>query len=297
MKLKFLVLIPIIAVLVIFAQERTSRQKEEKFTENISQAWPHIASRDVFFEKNNFAQAIETARSVRPKNNIAAVVVPQHLLASSLMASQIQAASGRNIATVVIIGPNHYNTGESTIATAKAQWETEFGLVASDAVMVDRLLLDLNLVDSPEVFRNEHAVGAIVPFIKYYLPEAKIVPIVFSSYANLGDADKVAQWLKDNLSPDSLIVYSIDFSHYLTREQADPMDISTKQYIESRDVSKIITLGNDNLDSPASLATALLYAQKKGLPQEIVANKNSDDFNLVRQEATTSYILVNFYNP
>ncbi len=253
-----------------------------------------IESQKMFYDPVNFKQAILSAEKVRSQNDIQAVVVPQHLVASSLMAQAIKQAAGRDIETVFIIGPNHFNVGTADIASAQAVWKTDLGDVESDTGLVSKFITDLNLLNGPEIFINEHAVGALVPFVKYYLPQAKIVPIVFRSYSNLGDVDQVVNWLADNLPKKSLVIYSIDFSHYLSREQADHMDELTRQYITNNDLEQIIKLGDDNLDSPASLATALSLAQKKNWHLEIVANKNSDDFTKVKSTQTTSYFLINF---
>jgi AmmeMemoRadiSam system protein B len=256
---------------------------------------PKIPSSSMFFEIDNFEQAISSAKTTKAQSNIQAIMVPQHLVASSLIAQQIKVASGREIETVFIIGPNHFNVGTSDIVSAQAIWETSSGEVVSDKKYVDKFLTDLKLLDGPEIFINEHAIGAVVPFVKYYLPQAKIVPIVFRSYADQSDVDQVVTWLADNLSKKSLVIYAIDFSHYLTREQADHMDKQTKQYIENNDINQIMNLGDDNLDSPASLASALALAHKKNWRLDIVANKNSDDFNLIKSSQTTSYFAINFY--
>ncbi len=253
-----------------------------------------IESQAMFYDPMNFQQAILSAENVHSKNNIQAIMVPQHLVASSLMAQAIKQAAGREIETVFIIGPNHFNVGTADIATARAVWKTDLGDVESDTKLVNKFITDLNLLSGPEIFSNEHAVGALVPFVKYYLPQARIVPIVFRSYADLGDVDQVVNWLADNLPKKSLVIYSIDFSHYLPREQADEMDKLTREYIINNDLDQIIKLGDDNLDSPASLATALSLAQKKNWHLEIVANKNSDDFTKVKSKQTTSYFLINF---
>jgi AmmeMemoRadiSam system protein B len=253
-----------------------------------------IESQKMFYDPVNFKQAILSAEKVHSQNDIQAIVVPQHLVASSLMAQAIKQAAGRDIETVFIIGPNHFNVGTADIASAQAVWKTDLGDVESDTGLVSKFITDLNLLNGPEIFINEHAVGALVPFVKYYLPQAKIVPIVFRSYSNLGDVDQVVNWLADNLPKKSLVIYSIDFSHYLPREQADHMDELTRQYITNNDLEQIIKLGDDNLDSPASLATALSLAQKKNWHLEIVANKNSDDFTKVKSTQTTSYFLINF---
>ena len=75
---------------------------------------------------------------------------------------------------------------------------------------------------------------------------------------------------------------------------ADKMDIITKELIEQRDINKILELSNDNIDSPASLATALLYAEKLDLSTNILQQGNSFDFLNIKVDETTSYFSIVF---
>jgi hypothetical protein len=272
------------------SDDRTSSVLQDATTSEL----PHIAPQPMFYERDNFQRAIAKAETVEPKDNIRAIVVPQHLLASELVAQQLKRASGRSIRHIILIGPNHFNSGVGAIATAHAAWLTPLGDVRSDADLTKTCISDLDLLDQPEIFTNEHAVGAIVPFIKYYLPEAQILPIVFNSYAKESDVERVGAWLADQLPDDSLIIYSIDFSHYLTREKADQKDAETRELIERKDLERIMTLGNDHLDSPASLATALWYAKAKHLNTTILSVTNSDDYAVERTPETTSYFSIMF---
>jgi len=253
-----------------------------------------IVSQPMFFEHDNFQRALAQATALTPQDDLQAVVVPQHLLASSLIAQQLKRASGRPVHTAVIIGPNHFNAGVDRVASARAVWQTPMGDVRTHDTLVAQFISELGLVDDAQVFREEHAVGAVVPFVKYYFPDAAILPIAFSSYATREDVERVSDWLTQHLPEESLVVYSIDFSHYLTREEADLKDRETRHYIEQRDVARIMTLGNDHLDSPASLSLAFQYADKRGLSTDILAVKNSDDFSETRTKETTSYFVIVF---
>lgn len=259
------------------------------------EALPPVASQPMFFDADNFQRALAQAEDVSPRADIAAVVVPQHLLASSLIAEQLKRASGRHIDTVVIIGPNHFNAGVDRVASARAVWQTPVGEVRTHDTFTVQFISELGLVDDAGVFKEEHAIGAVAPFVKYYFPDAAILPIAFSSYATIEDAQRVSEWLAAHVPDDSLIVYSIDFSHYLTREAADVKDAETRQMIEARDAARIMTLSNDHLDSPASLATALMFAERNGLHTDILAVMNSDDFSAVRTKETTSYFVIVFF--
>lgn len=263
---------------------------------SLDKEWPVVGTNDMFYEENNFSSAVEKAKLSKLDigDNIRAIIVPHHLLASEYVAELLSASAGDWVKRVIIIGPNHENIGQTVIASTLANWETVFGNVASDEELVSNLLSYYGVISNPEAFHNEHSVGAIVPFIKNYLPETSIVPVIINSYAEHKDAEKLANWLFENIDDGTLIIVSTDFSHYLKKSQAEKNDELTKQMILSRDTEGIAEFNNDYIDSPISLATILLLAEKENWKTEIVLHGNSFDFSLAKPAETTSYFGIVF---
>jgi MEMO1 family protein len=248
----------------------------------------------MFYEEVSFHSALDNASNKKVQNNIQAIIVPHHLVASTYIADLTKMSSGRNIERVIIIGPNHENIGGQAISSAKLSWQTATENLESDQAAVEQFLYDLDLKEDTKVFSNEHSIGAHVSFVKHYFPQAKILPITFSSYAVLNDVEKVSQWLSANYNESTLIIFSIDFSHYLAKPLADEKDAITRQLILDKDLEKILELNNDYVDSPISLATALLFAKLQNLNTNIIYNGNSFDFLDVKPAETTSYFGISF---
>jgi len=273
---------------------RYSKNDEPWIYRSENDEWQTIHLQEMFYEQENFTRAVKSAEETIEENNIYSIVVPHHLLASEYIARLIKMSSARDIKTVVILGPNHENLGSDSAIITKAKWDTPFGLVGVQGELVDNLVADLGLELRHQAFVDEHSIGAITPFVKYYLPEAEILPIILTSYASVRDAEEISQWLVDNLSEEALVITSIDFSHYLTKEQADQNDKIIRQLILDRDIEKIAVLNNDYIDSPISLATALIYANQNNLQTKIVYNSNSFDFSVIKPIETTSYFAITF---
>ena len=254
-----------------------------------------IHLQDVFYDKDLFARAISSSDSKDSADlDSRVILVPHHLLASEIINNLFLIVQDQAIDTVIVIGPNHEDSNASTIATAHLEWQTPFGTIKTHQELIESFIADLGLQDLPEAFAQEHSVGAILPFVRYYIPKAQVVPIIFNSTATLSDAQGVAQWLAANASDNTLIVVSTDFSHYLSKSQADANDKITKDFILGWEIDKIINLGNDYLDSPASLAAVMIYAKNSGLAPKILYNKNSDDFLEMPTVETTSYFGIAF---
>ena len=251
---------------------------------------------DNFFNREVFFNAVEKAEKTGVKDNIQAVIVPHHLVVAEYIAKLIKEASGRPINKAVIIGPNHNNIGTSPLITAKIDWETPFGSLNYDPMLVNKFLADFNGNSYPEVFTNEHSIGAIIPFVKYYLKNIRVVPIVVSSYVQYSDIEKLSEWLNENIDSNTLVIYSIDFSHYLREEEADQKDEVTKALIIEKDIGKILKLDNDYVDSPGILALSLMHATNRELKINFVYQGNSFDFAAIKPEATTSYFGISFQN-
>lgn len=255
---------------------------------------PIVEMQDSFYDQEQFLTALKKADKIIPRTDIYAIIVPHHLVGADIIAELITMASGRPIDTVIVIGSNHNNIGRESLATAPVNWQTPEGNLPSDVEMVNLFLTDNKLQPNQAALEKEHSVGAIMPFIKHYWPRAQVLPIVLSSYANKVEAEKLSDWLKSRLGKNSLIIFSLDFSHYLTKGEADLKDEETKNLIENFLIDKIYELNNDYVDSPAGLATALLLTQKLGYKVSIIRHSNSFDYAITKPAATTSYFGIVF---
>jgi len=285
----------LVFAILLLAACNSPKSKEQEGLSFGSESPPPIALGEMFYNEDNFSLALVSAKQVSPQDNIQSIIVPHHLVASEYIAKLNKMASGREVSTIVIIGPNHEDIGTTPIASGLVSWQTPEGNVETDRVLTQKFLADLGLKSDPFVFASEHSIGAQVPFIRHYFPDAKILPIVFTSFANKQDTEKVSDWLSQNLPKESLIIFSIDFSHYFPKNRADKNDELTQELIENRDVKKIFTLGyNDYFDSPATLATALMYANSHNLKINISYHGNSFDFLNDSWQETTSYFGITF---
>lgn len=253
-----------------------------------------IPANDNFFDAKFFNQAVEKVSSSQNKKDIKAVIIPHHLIASEIIADILYRSQNDNIKNIIIIGPSHKDLSSTTISCARVSWQTSLGQVQTNNDLVKKFLIDLKLHDNPNSFLSEHSIGAIIPFVKNYYPKALVLPILFNSTANLKGAKDVADWLNQNLEDNVLVVFSIDFSHYLKEYETKSNDEVVKNLIASRDIDKIINLNSDYLDSPAALAVAIMYADDQNLKTEILFEKTSNDFLAQSSSGTTGYLGVVF---
>lgn len=292
--LAVLVMALLVLLIFYFIQQSTNQSIESK--EIIKKIERKIVpGRNIFYNEKLFTTALDSAKDIKPIfPRPRVVVVPHHLLAAEIISGVLAGSKSAAVRTIFIIGPNHDDKNASTIATAPLEWQTLLGQVITEDSLVNKFLSDFHLQPVTEAFLNEHSVGAIVPFVRYYFPQATVVPIILNSKTQMSDIQDIGQWLNNNLDEQSLIIISTDFSHYLSEEMAEKNDKITEQLILKQKVEAIMKLNNGFVDSPPSLITGLLFAKAKGLAPKIIYHANVNDFTEQPSQETTSYFGIIF---
>jgi AmmeMemoRadiSam system protein B len=247
-----------------------------------------------FFDDQAFAQALNRAEAAdpTPMPGARAVIVPHHWLAGHLILGSLRdlAASG-DYRRVILIGPNHINAGGAAVITSDLPWQTPFGLVEPDSEAIRRLTSSSVALSEPSVLTYEHAVAGIVPAIAYLLPEARVVPLVLRSDLTPAEVETLAAALAPLLDGETALIAAVDFSHYLSAEQARQNDRETLEALQSLDSSRILSFSNEHLDSPASIAAVMETMRLLGATEfELRENINSSDLGGPALAPVTSYI-------
>ncbi len=220
-------------------------------------------------------------------------VLPHHLLAGELIARFMKILALQEPEIIVIVGPNHKHVGERVI-TGLYDWQTPEGIVNTQQDIVSGLLDKGLAARDEEVLGSEHSIGVVVPFLKHYLPDAEIVPLILHRDVSVTEVDKILEAVlseNEGAARKSVVVLgSVDFSHYLPQNEAERRDEETLDAIRYFDYPALYRFGSDHLDSPASLSFVLRTAEKNGVMSfEIVDHTNSG--RILQNDAieTTSY--------
>lgn len=225
-------------------------------------------------------------------------IVPHHLLAGEMIASFFKTLSVEQPEIVVVIAPNHNGKGVKEVHTGSWSWQTPFGTLDAYEIIVDSLVESRIAATNFNLLEEDHSISALVPYIKYYMPCSKIVPILLHGSFGLKDAQKLGQNLQEKLEKENkngLIIASVDFSHYLPLEKAEQMDEISIKAIENRDMNIIQHFNNDYMDSPTSIITLLSAMDTAGAEHmKVLDHSNSDIIVGSRSSETTSYFTVVF---
>ena len=202
--------------------------------------------------------------SATPSTHISTIIVPHHqIVAAKRDAFFAQVAPQLKPKTVILISPNHYDSGKGTVQTDDQTWSTSVGDIAPDTDLIKQLLNDQPVSNEPGSFYNEHGIHNILQDVRQSFPEARIVPIIFKSNTTEADASALGTYLAAHCS-DCLLVTSVDFSHYQPSLLAELHDELSRRAMENLDQKTLFT--NAEVDSPAALVTTAAWASAKQTP-------------------------------
>ena len=257
----------------------------------------------IYYDEQSFMKSIKLAQLSDKKslNGVTGGIVPHHLVAAPMMAdffSQIKSSNtGANpIDTIYILGPNHKRAGEALVQTAIMDWDTPFGIMRANNEALSEISDRISTQNNPVLLEQEHSVSALVPYAKYFFEDSKIVPILLPGSMDYQQCGKLAETINKLAQKEStLIIASIDFSHYLTPEKAIKNDKHTLELIEDFDYAAIMRLSNDYIDAPQVLVTFLKIMElQRTVTLTELEHKEASSFIGEYTKSTTSYFTLLF---
>ena len=220
-------------------------------------------------------------------------IIPHHMLPKEKIAAWFMGLAKTDYETVVLIGPNHYEVGSSNIIISQNKWRTPYGEIFPDLKIGQDLANNKVIEINEDPFLNEHSISGLVPFIKNSLPEAKILPIILKLNTPQKDLDYLANYLADNTNKKkTLVLASVDFSHYQPLSVANFHDQTSQTVIEDFDLSRVHNL---ELDSPGSIYAVLKYLENiEAQKANLVLHTNSSGLLKMPEEPGTSHLYYYF---
>ncbi|MEW8979081.1 MAG: AmmeMemoRadiSam system protein B [Symbiobacterium sp.] len=249
-----------------------------------------------FFNPNLFYHGLEAARSSATgvAEPLAGGLVPHHDLAAELLSGFFLRLEAEPPEVIFLVGPNHEAAGGPVI-TGRRAWQTDFGLVEVDREAVDALVAAGLAAVNDEVLEQEHAMGTLMPYIKFHAPAARVVPLILPPGLTRPELERLSGALAAELGPGRILVASVDFSHYLTPDEAEARDKETLATIMAGDLERLLRMGPDHLDSPGSVAVLLTAMATVGADgPRVLGHTNSGIILQDDQIETTSYFTFAF---
>jgi MEMO1 family protein len=209
------------------------------------------------------------------------LIIPHHLAAESSIKTALNTFQSQSASpsAIILIAPNHKEIGNAFIISDKPS-------------LIDSIA---SVLYDPAIINQEHAVTDSVPLINQYFPNIPLIPIILSSRLPYDQLLTLAEILAKASDQNTLIVGSIDFSHYLSTTEADNFDKLTYGYIQNRNYSMIRSLDNRFLDAPQVLEVVMRTMDAVGAKKiDTLSHTNSGRLSGNPVAPTTSHFTILF---
>lgn len=186
--------------------------------------------------------------------------------------------------TYIIMGPSHTGMGAPFSIMTEGTWKTPLGEVEIDPLLAKKILAGSRyLKDDQLAHLQEHAIEVQLPFIQYFKPDFKLVPIILRDapaavYQNIGQA--IAGAVRES-SKKVVIVASGDMTHYEPQKAARTKDMRAVEAMLALDAEKLLNRVrelNITMCGYAPAATLIFAAKELGAEKaELVKYQTSGD--------------------
>ena len=219
--------------------------------------------------------------------------------------------AGRDVQTVVVMGPSHYALFQGACIPDADAYKTPLGLVpisakAKGLTSVAPFVLEPRCMvqrpgwwrqapkpapeegqDTPETW--EHSVEVQVPFLQKVLKNFQILPVVIGKV----DPAQVAKALAERIDDKTIVVASSDLSHYHTYQDAKRLDDRCVKAICDIDID---AMAKQEACGELPILTLLHLARQKGWKAQLLDYRNSGDVT-GEKDRVVGYAAVAFYAP
>ena len=195
-------------------------------------------------------------------NNISALIVPH----AGYSYSGIVAASAyvhinpdADYENIFVIGTSHHVSFHGASVYNKGHYKTPLGVVPVNLELTNALIRNnKDFVFNREAHGEEHAIEVQLPFLQYRIKQInQIVPIIIG-VKDFDSCRRIAEALRPYFNSKNLFVFSTDFSHYPTDEDARFIDEKTTNAICQNNAQRLIKqLEENNSSKVSNLYTSL----------------------------------------
>lgn len=225
---------------------------------------------------------LEEAPPLSVAGRLVGLIVPHagYRYSGEVAATAFRLLQGRSYERVILIGPSHHHRFSGFALLHRGAMQTPLGAVPIDEETAIALVTDGNgfHVDWA-VHAPEHALEVELPFLQRTLGAFRVVPVLAGDI-DPTDATSLAAALRPLLDKETLLVVSVDLSHYHAYEEAVALDRRGLDAVAARDPEQFVGLlrsGSTEVDAPVPLLASIRLAEQLGASIRELAYKNSGD--------------------
>jgi len=209
---------------------------------------------------------------------------------------------GRDIKTVVMVGPSHRANFEGAAVYASGEWETPLGKVEIDPELCQKIIGrdPARITDLPAAHAQEHSLEIQLPFLQEVLkPGFKIVPIMMSDHS-LAACERLADSISKAVGGCQGILFlaSSDLSHYHSQAEAKKLDQLVAKSIEDYDYEKLageLAFEKCEACGGGPIVTVMIASKLKGADRAVVYDYRTSGDVTGEKAQVVGYLAAGFY--
>ncbi|NOQ29659.1 MAG: AmmeMemoRadiSam system protein B [Helicobacteraceae bacterium] len=214
--------------------------------------------------------AFNSYKNSTEKQNVRAIISPHAgFIYSGEGANMLYSlCSTKNVARVIVIGPSHKYSFKGSTICLDDSYETPFANIEIDKKYSKKLYDEFQL-EYLATAHSEHSTEVQMPFIKHYLPQSKVVEIIYSDQEVNSLSKLITYLLKDSAN---LVVISSDLSHFQSETVANKKDHNCLNAIENLETD---FLKECEACGKIGMSALLLSAKELNLTSKIIDYRTS----------------------
>lgn len=227
---------------------------------------------------------LANAKKIDIKGRLLALIAPHagYDYSGQVAAYSFKQLEGTDFKKIIIISPSHYVGFDGMSIYAKGSFETPIGLVKIDEALANKIMQkNKRFIFYPEAHLKEHAIEVELPFLQrmYKDKNFEIVPIAMGNPV-ASDIKVLSDALYDVVDKDTLLIVSVDLSHYYPYDKAVALDTSGISAIEKLDadwLAQQINNSDTEIDAPIAVLAMIMFANREGAKAKVIKYANSGD--------------------
>lgn len=127
-----------------------------------------------------------------------------------------------NYDKIFVIGPSHFARLNvfATVPSFKSYY-TPLGECSNETETINILKKSNRFEGDNNTHSVDHSIQALIPYIQHCIPDTPIIPIIIGNHP-LNIIEEIAFHIKSNMTENSLLIISSDFTHYGERFKYTP---------------------------------------------------------------------------
>ncbi len=225
----------------------------------------------------------------KEKLNVKAIIVPH---AGYMYSGRTAAYSFKQLSDktekVFVLGTAHKYPLKGASVSEYDYYNSPLGKIkVSDCIK--NILKESTIVNVEEADYGEHSIEIEIPFLQRVLGNFELIPIIVGRV----DSKEFSEVLEKYYDDKSVIVASVDLSHFHTYDEAKKLDGYSIDCILNLNAEGI---KQAEIDSPYAIMALIELAKRKKWKVKLLDYKNSGDI-IKDKESVVGYSSIVFYEP